>query len=221
MKRRRYERGHWDAVITGYKEVELSDISFLPLATSDERRDDKHDYDDDYCDENNPQTIIPAIFEQIRQHLAERHLNHNHNKSSIRWLPCHAIDLKKDGELKAHVDSVRFSGDLVAGLSLKSPSIMRLKIPPKGYNNDTDDEERESGQRDDSSNVGGCNDDDGYIDLFLPPRSLYALTGIGRYCYSHELLPDQSTFVEPATGIETLVRRDHRISIIFRDAKHE
>jgi hypothetical protein len=28
MKRRRYEKGHWDAVIINYKEVELSDLTF-------------------------------------------------------------------------------------------------------------------------------------------------------------------------------------------------
>jgi alkylated DNA repair protein alkB homolog 7 len=210
MKRRRYERGHWDAVITGYKEVELSDISF-PTTTS-----------------TRSETSIPNLFESIRQHLAGRHLSSSvsstsgstapptlddddDNNNYVSWLPCHAIDLKKDGELKAHVDSIRFSGDLVAGLSLMSPSIMRLKIPPP-----------EEDQQQDRSNDGDDDDydrDEGHVDLLLPPRSLYALTGVGRYFYSHELLPDKSLFVDPVTGVETVVARDHRLSIIFRDGK--
>ena len=223
MKRRRYERGHWDAVITGYKEIELADISF-PLQSHDNNaamRDDEVE-------------AIPIVFEEIRQHLAERHLlpdhsssNDNRTKNDIAWLPCHAIDLKKSGELKAHVDSVRFSGDLVAGISLKSPSIMRLKIPPKDEQQaateaatatataTTDDE----GKNGNSKNRK--DDDDGFIDLYLPPRSLYALTGVARYCYSHELLPDGSIFVDPTTADEMVVEKGHRISIIFRDAKKE
>jgi alkylated DNA repair protein alkB family protein 7 len=181
---RRYEKGHWDAVITGYKEVELSDVSF-PGGSDDE---------------------IPAIFRRIQRFLATRQLQprfYSHNEH-IQWLPCHAIDLKKDGELKAHVDSIRFSGELVAGLSLLSPSIMRL-VPDDGSN-------------DDNSNNS---EDPGYVDLYLPPQSLYALTGVGRYRYSHQLLPDSSIFVSPTDGARTVVIRDQRLSVIFRDAKRQ
>ena len=163
--RRRYEKGHWDAVITNYKEVELADASF-----------------------EDPQ--IPIFFSRIRQHLEEHHLDY----APITWLPCHAIDLKKEGELTAHVDSIKFSGDLVAGISLLSPSIMRL-VP------------------DDAP-------DEGWVDLYLPPLSLYALTGVARYRYSHQLLPDKSFFcIEPDK--EIVVKRDHRLSIIFRDGKRD
>jgi alkylated DNA repair protein alkB family protein 7 len=139
------------------------------------------------------------------------------------WLPCHAIDLKKDGELNAHVDSVRFSGDLVAGISLLSPSIMRLVPDPDSYidndNNNSDDNSNKNNDDGQRSVPRDQSQDQGRVDLFLPPRSLYALTGVGRYKYSHQLLPDSSTFTSPTDGKEIVVIRDHRLSVIFRDAK--
>jgi alkylated DNA repair protein alkB family protein 7 len=167
---RRYEKGHWDAVITDYKEVELAD----------ELMEDPR---------------ITQIFERTRQLLENNHLIYQ----PVSWLPCHAIDLKKDGQLSAHVDSVKFSGDLVAGISLLSHSIMRLAPHVEG-----------------GGLVG-----DGHVDLYLPPLSLYVLTGVARYRYSHHLLEDQSTFTSSPDGETTTVARDHRLSIIFRDAKRE
>jgi alkylated DNA repair protein alkB family protein 7 len=167
---RRYEKGHWDAVITNYKEIELADAFF-----------------------DEPE--IPQILQRVRQHLEQHQLRDFYEDQPIQWLPCHAIDLKKEAELNAHVDSIKFSGDLVAGLSLLSSSIMRL-VP-----DDAPDEGR-------------------WIDLYLPPLSLYALTGVGRYRYSHHLLPNNSTFTS-LEGTETVVQRDHRLSVIFRDTKHD
>lgn len=168
---RRYEKGHWDAVITDYKEVELLDQESLGLES---------------------QTAI----ERVRTHLIEaRYVD----AKSVKWLPCHAIDLKRNGELKAHVDSIKFSGDIVAGISLLSSSIMRLKP-------DSGDEEQPA--------------ESGWVDLYLPPLSLYVLLGISRYRYSHELLPSGSIFEGP-DGSTITVERDHRLSVIFRDAKQE
>ena len=159
--RRRYEKGHWDAVIADYKEVELNkDEHMSPLSQS--------------------------IIQYCKQHLLSHHLDPN--KSVL--LPCHAIDLKEDGELKAHVDSIRFSGGMVAGLSLLSSSIMRLR------------------------------DKDHFVDLLLPPLSLYVLTGPSRYEYTHELLSGKNPF-QYRDGSLIQVTRDRRVSIIFRDAIHE
>jgi len=165
--RRRYEKGHWDAVIVNYKEVELAD------ETIDDGK-------------------VPEIFERTRTFLESNHLEYQ----PVKWLPCHGIDLKKEGELKAHVDSVKFSGDLVAGISLKSPAIMRLAPHVDGVEGPMD----------------------GHVDLYLPPLSLYVLTGVARYRYSHELLKTAATFQGPDGSIFS-VDRDHRLSVIFRDAK--
>jgi alkylated DNA repair protein alkB homolog 7 len=144
-----------------------------------------------------------TFSKRTRQHLRKHHLDHH----QVQWLPCHAIDLKREGELKAHVDSVRFSGGLVAGISLLSSCIMRL-IPDEG------------GEDHDRVHQGTTTTlFPGHVDLLLPPNSLYTLTGDGRFKYSHELLPDSSTFTNPIDKTRTLVRRDHRSSIIFRDAK--
>ena len=166
--RKRYQKGHWDSVISGYKEVELFQEDLL----SD---------------------VSEAVITRIRHFLERKHLNHN---TDVKWLPCHAIELKEDGFLKPHVDSVKFSGDVVCGLSLLSPSIMRLK-----KENDEND---------------GC-----HIDLLLLPSSLYVLSGEGRYSYTHELLDSSSEFCSDLEKNPSIVHRSKRISLIFRDTKDE
>lgn len=165
MKRRRYEKGHWDAVITDFKEVEL-------------------------FDENSLQQESKSAMQRTRDQLiAARHVD-----SNVTWLPCHAIDLRQDGELKAHVDSIKFSGGVVAGISLLSSSIMRLKPDGEPHG--------------------------GWVDMHLPPLSLYVLSSVSRYRYSHELLPCGSAFEKP-DGTTISVQRDKRLSVIFRDAKQD
>jgi alkylated DNA repair protein alkB family protein 7 len=166
VQRRRYEQGHWDSAIVKYKETELDDEFLTP--------------------------DILAIFDRLRVSLTEKHLACD---GTVEWLPCHAIDLHADGQLNPHVDSVRFSGEIVAGLSLLSPSIMRLKPSEDA--------------------IGEWKDGpmDGHVDLLLPPCSLYCLSGPSRFRYSHELLASGLSFRgQPVT-------RDHRLSIVFRDIK--
>ncbi|CAB9511392.1 AlkB, alkylation repair homolog [Seminavis robusta] len=182
LKRRRYEMGHWDSVIVNYKETELHDEE--SIISSD---------------------ISKNLLDRVRYQLQERHLSHK----DFTWLPCHVIDLHKDGELNAHVDSVRFSGDIVAGLSLLSPSIMRL-VP-----DDDGDVKHGLVERKKHEAAVGVN----WVDLYLPPRSLYVLADAGRYHYSHQLLPSGSVFCSNEEEGPITVQRDHRISVIFRDAK--
>lgn len=218
MRRRRYEEGHWDAVITGYKEVELP-------------------YSSDAADETLPHNSPPALsntslhaMKRTKQLLEMNHFNGNILKASmdenqtgdfaVNWLPCHAIDLKEDGKLTAHVDSIRFSGLIVAGLSLLSSSIMRLR-PDKSDDGEFDKSMRAGNsclKEDtlDSGSTTGC--ESGYVDLFLPPLSLYVLSGVSRFKYTHELLPCGSTF-SMANGKSIKVKRGKRVSIIFRDSK--
>jgi alkylated DNA repair protein alkB family protein 7 len=172
-RRRRYEKGHWDAVITDYKEIELNESSL--------------------------EDTLQRIVRQVRNQLTSRHFSNSLSHDEVQWLPPHGIDLKLDGELKAHVDSVRFSGDLVAGISLLSSSIMRLKPEIDG-----------------SESISSATEE--WVDLYLPPRSLYVLSGMSRYEYTHELLPSGSIFRAP-NGEEIQVDRDRRFSVIFRDAK--
>lgn len=73
----------------------------------------------------------------------------------------HVLDLAKEGEIKPHVDSVKFCGDTIAGLSLLSSSVMRLI------------------REEDASEV---------IDVKLNRRSLYIMKNEARYDYSHAIL---------------------------------
>jgi alkylated DNA repair protein alkB family protein 7 len=207
LKRRRFEDGHWDAVIKQYREVELP--------TPDDQFPRQGGVENDDIEVYVPPFV--KVIEKTRRHLENHHFNeYSSSNDSIRWLPCHAIDLSANGELTAHVDSVKFSGGIVAGLSLLSDSIMRLK--PSA-------EEWECNEKVDNSN--------GYVDLYLPKSSLYVLSGMSRYSYTHELLPSNTTYEFMEMGCTDLnavdnhlcentcinVIRGRRLSIIFRDAK--
>ena len=153
------------------------------------------------------------LLQPIRNLIEDRHIRTDPNVAaslhfSGTWLPCHAIDLHQDGELNAHVDSVRFSGNLVAGLSLLSDAIMRLKPSTDSTSIDKSDEKGENMA---SHTPMESNE---YVDLLLPRRSLYVLSGMSRYGYSHELLPSGSLFQNITT-----IHRDRRLSVIFRDTK--
>lgn len=94
----------------------------------------------------------------------------------------HVIDLApKTGLIKPHIDSVKFSGSIVAGLSLVSDAIMRFEHQTS------------------------------YLDVLLPRRSLYRMSGDFRYRFTHAILKDQATFHGKS------VPRHHRVSIIFRN----
>jgi alkylated DNA repair protein alkB family protein 7 len=215
LSRRRFEHGHWDSVITGYREVELPDDQYPRQGFDVEDR----------------AAHVPSYLKAIqrtRKHLENHHFDGHGGcadgtvSNNIGWLPCHAIDLSANGELKPHVDSVKFSGKIVAGISLISDAIMRLRPSAKEWVSEEKDTEHSV----------GCGDSDGYVDLFLPKLSLYVLTGMSRYSFTHELLPSSATFelrhedrdadVVDTNGCENIsidVLRGRRLSIIFRDAK--
>ncbi|KAG8519051.1 Alpha-ketoglutarate-dependent dioxygenase alkB-7, mitochondrial [Galemys pyrenaicus] len=81
--------------------------------------------------------------------------------------PVHVLDLEPRGFIKPHVDSIKFCGDTIAGLSLLSPSVMRLVHT------------QEPGE---------------WLELLLEPGSLYILRGSARYDFSHEILRDEESF---------------------------
>ncbi|XP_074835877.1 alpha-ketoglutarate-dependent dioxygenase alkB homolog 7, mitochondrial isoform X1 [Carettochelys insculpta] len=81
----------------------------------------------------------------------------------------HVLDLDKSGYIKPHIDSVKFCGCTIAGLSLLSASVMRL--------------------------VSEQNPGD-WMELLLPRRSLYILRGTARYEFTHEILKDEESFFD-------------------------
>ena len=78
----------------------------------------------------------------------------------------HVLDLAADGFIKPHVDSVKFCGSTIAGISLLSDCVMRLKGP------------------------------DLQLDAFLPRRSLYVMRDEARYDYTHEILKEDESVVD-------------------------
>ncbi|XP_012262715.1 alpha-ketoglutarate-dependent dioxygenase alkB homolog 7, mitochondrial [Athalia rosae] len=79
----------------------------------------------------------------------------------------HVLDLAAEGKIKPHVDSVRFCGDTIAGLSLLSDCVMRLRM---------------------------CEHDNECVkDFLLPQRSLYIMSGTARYNYNHEVLGSEES----------------------------
>ncbi|KAL0127019.1 hypothetical protein PUN28_005393 [Cardiocondyla obscurior] len=100
----------------------------------------------------------------------------------------HILDLAPEGWIKPHIDSVRFCGGVIAGLSLLSDSVMRLVME------------------------GRSADDKEYVACFLlPRRSLYIMSGIARYKYNHEILKSEESYFEGRH-----VPKSRRISIICR-----
>jgi len=228
-KRKRFQKGHWDHVISDYKETELpyyyNDDENGSAAATTTTSTTKQLYSS-LSQESN------VVIEKVRKHIERTHFrkysstpspdtdeyDDEYDGPTVTWLPCHAIYLKQNGILSAHVDSVKFSGDIVAGLSLCSSSIMRLKpASPTELSS-------EQQQKDDDYNRSTCSkslDSVGYVDLYLPPLSLYILSGMSRFEYTHELLPSGGTFhLQTCNGNEEIiVNREDRISIIFRDTK--
>ncbi|KAH8273433.1 hypothetical protein KR018_000135 [Drosophila ironensis] len=74
----------------------------------------------------------------------------------------HILDLAESGVIKPHVDSTRFCGNTIAGLSLLSDSVMRLVRAEQGLSYSAD--------------------------LLLPRRSLYVMTQSARFLFTHEIL---------------------------------
>jgi len=118
------------------------------------------------------------------------------NKDII-FLPPHVIDLASDGSISAHVDSIKFSGDFIAGFSLLSSRILRLEkqqvditqAPPRSY------------------------------ELRLEPRSMYILQGPLRYDFSHAVLGTQDTPLIAHLAHNLSIER--RLSLMLRDVKSE
>jgi alkylated DNA repair protein alkB family protein 7 len=96
-------------------------------------------------------------------------------RQPVQWMDPHVLDLELGtGAIERHVDSVKHGGDIVAGLSLLSERVMCL-------DSDTTPDLK--------------------LELLLPPRSMYVLSGPARYSFAHALRPG------PA----------RRVSIVLRD----
>ena len=96
------------------------------------------------------------------------------------------------------MDSIKFSGDMIASLSLGSSRIMRLKL---------DSEFTHLYPKDDPSVPT-------VIEFVVEPRSVYILSGPMRYHYTHEILGTTKTEL-----LDAPISIKRRMSIMLRDEK--
>ncbi|KAJ1914331.1 hypothetical protein IWQ60_008848 [Tieghemiomyces parasiticus] len=110
-----YYAGHFDSVITQYRECTVSSWVPQPVPAND------------------PAAPALAILQRAWDYFP----------SDTPWLPIHILDLHTSGAILKHVDNIEFSGRFVAGLCLLTPTVMRfthksdpachvtVRLPPK------------------------------------------------------------------------------------------
>jgi alkylated DNA repair protein alkB family protein 7 len=97
LKMTQYEPGHFDNVISRYREASMSDSVWSA----------------------SPECL--GVIARMKQH-AIKDANDN-----IQWKPLHVLDLSDTGYIKPHVDHTDYSGGYICGLSLLSDCVMRFK----------------------------------------------------------------------------------------------
>ncbi|XP_055317631.1 alpha-ketoglutarate-dependent dioxygenase alkB homolog 7, mitochondrial [Sitodiplosis mosellana] len=127
----------------------------------------------------------------------------------------HILDLAADGIIKPHVDSSRYCGTTIAGLSLLTDCIMRLKRVDENQHKQSreggDDRKQSGNQSKQEVNNLEKSEFSYFVDILLKRRSLYIMKDSARYKFSHEVLASKSKFM----GNEVV--KDQRISIICRN----
>ncbi|XP_039960119.1 alpha-ketoglutarate-dependent dioxygenase alkB homolog 7, mitochondrial [Bactrocera tryoni] len=135
----------------------------------------------------------------------------------------HILDLAAEGVIKPHVDSTRYCGNTIAGISLLSDSVMRLvRVEERKYlqgkavetpevastaaqnTADADDAYRNRPETTLENNF--------YVDVLLRRRSLYIMSHSSRYNFTHEILGNDVSHFQGQH-----VKKDRRISIICRN----
>ncbi|XP_059620988.1 alpha-ketoglutarate-dependent dioxygenase alkB homolog 7, mitochondrial [Phlebotomus argentipes] len=121
----------------------------------------------------------------------------------------HILDLAEEGVIKPHVDSVRYCGSTIAGVSLLSDSVMRLvRIDEKKYQQNAESDYRKQPDKSAENST-----DPGYfVNILLPKRSLYIMRKSARYNFTHEILGNKDSFFEGKA-----VKKYRRISIVCRN----
>lgn len=112
--------------------------------------------------------------------------------AGTQLLPVHLLDLAPTGYIQRHVDHVEYSGAHIVGLSLRTDALMTLHAT------------RES---------GGPNEDV-WLPMRLPRRSLYVLHAEARYEWAHAIPQDPSAWWDAGP----LPNKGQRLSVLFRDA---
>ncbi|XP_051995350.1 alpha-ketoglutarate-dependent dioxygenase alkB homolog 7, mitochondrial-like isoform X1 [Xyrauchen texanus] len=158
LRKKRYEFDHWDDV-GNTKNVFLAILHRLPFNLNRNRHNVNaiHGYRE--TERLQWGDVCESILRRVRAVAFP--------EGSPLLGPVHVLDLDKLGYIKPHIDSVKFCGSTIAGLSLLSDSVMRLVQE----NNSAD-----------------------WVDLLLNRRSLYILRDDARFKFTHEILKDEESF---------------------------
>ncbi|XP_011212055.2 alpha-ketoglutarate-dependent dioxygenase alkB homolog 7, mitochondrial [Bactrocera dorsalis] len=135
----------------------------------------------------------------------------------------HILDLAAEGVIKPHVDSTRYCGNTIAGISLLSDSVMRLvRVDERKYLQGKAVEAPEVASTS-AQNTADADDayrnrpettleNNFYVDVLLRRRSLYIMSHSSRYNFTHEILGNDVSHFQGQR-----VKKDRRISIICRN----
>jgi len=125
--------------------------------------------------------------------LSKRVYSHFPKTSSPLMPSVHFIELQKNGSIGKHVDSIKFSGSVVAGISLQSDCVMHLYPVNIGS--------------DGGENIHSFP----LVDVYIPKKSLYIMSDEARYHWAHSIPSGEPTFLTKS------VPRERRVSMIFRN----
>ena len=161
-----YSDGHYDALISQYKEFYRSEKELrenpLPEMTGHPAKE--------------------MVEEVVRSVMARaRNIAQQHSPNVPLADRVHFLQLDADGVIKAHADEERNSSSIVAGLCFSSARVMTLTKPR------TEVEKERGVVLADHQSQQQKDEQDGFIEMLLQPRSLYILAGTARYDWFHSV----------------------------------
>ncbi|XP_037931647.1 alpha-ketoglutarate-dependent dioxygenase alkB homolog 7, mitochondrial-like [Teleopsis dalmanni] len=137
----------------------------------------------------------------------------------------HILDLAEKGVIKPHVDSTRYCGTTISGMSLLSNCVMRLiRVDETKYRQTVQDSESTDCDKTKTATQTESTDDsyrnqpkatienNFYADVLLPRRSLYIMSHSSRYNFTHEILSNEFSKFHGQP-----IHKGRRISIICRN----
>lgn len=189
-KQVRYEDGHFDGVITRYRECSATDWGTEPEASSEAVGAGAARTEPSISTPEDTPTTIAATQAPRPERTTPREIMYSIKQEFFphhwRWVAPHILELEaRKGGIKPHVDHLEASGEVVAGLCLGSTAVMDLI--------------HES-------------DPDKHFQVLLPKGCFYFQRDSVRYRYKHgiPILPQEHQFKG------TVVPKERRISIMLR-----
>lgn len=206
---------HWDDVISVYKEIEMPSHPLLPLPRHGVPRSPADTAAVLQTQEANQKTMKACIE---RVHASVRGVH----GSSLEFLSPHVIDLAAGGFIGPHVDSLKFSGKLICGLSLSSTRVLRL-VKTKSQGGDAGGDGGYGEGSDKEAFLDAVGDPTTpVLEAVIRPRSLYIMANVLRYEFTHEVLGAHSPVPSlvlsgDADADGELAEFGRRVSFMIRD----